>query len=119
MNLSTRAKCFLKHKYPSAVAVYRGIRNLKYLFAIPSATAFGFKFAGDTRMTSCIYEPELTMLLQGLLPYNDYFINIGANIGTIAALPLMLVFAHLRLSLPLLIYNIYTLIYVQTTGMTI
>jgi FkbM family methyltransferase len=69
---------------------YRYIKDKKDVYETPSKTALGFNFSGNDAMVNGSFESIETELLLRLIPANDVFINVGANIGYYCCMALQL-----------------------------
>ena len=55
-------------------------------FERPITTPWGFSLAGHKAMAKGTFEPEETNMMRNLTHEIDIFINVGANVATIAAM---------------------------------
>ena len=72
----------IEKSYPGLLALWRSYRSGKqFKKAVFEPTPWGFSLAGNTQMSSGVFEPAETSFIAKQLETCDAFVDIGANIG--------------------------------------
>lgn len=69
------------NNFPAFIKFLRNSRDLLDQNSPAKSTQWGFTLAGNDSMSSGMFEPEETILVNKLLDEVEHFINVGANIG--------------------------------------
>jgi FkbM family methyltransferase len=77
----------IERSYPGLLALWRTYRSARqFRNAAFARTPWGFSLAGNTQMSSGIFEPAETSFITKKLESCEAFVDIGANIGFFACL---------------------------------